>query len=156
MAFGLFTEDIVDGCDSETLGIHNIVSIEAVFEPVSFTCLSGQYLPINTVGCVTCPNEATCSGGTYTFNEVKNQGIIYNNPISQNKPNGCISNLLGTSNIVSIEAVFEPVAVSLNFDDRNGHVINSTCTYDGLVNLPPTPTREGYDFVGWKLETNNN
>ena len=154
MAFGLVTEDVVDGCDSTTLGIHNAVSIDAVFEPISITCQSGQYLPANTTSCVSCLSEATCSGGTYTFNETRTQGIIFNNPISEGKTNGCIPNLLGLSDNVVIEAVFEPVSVSLNFDDGAGNTTTKTCAYDGLVNLPPTPTREGYDFVGWKLVTN--
>ena len=53
-------------------------------------------------------------------------------------------------------AVYDPVTVTLNFDDDNGNTTQTTCTYDGLINLPTPPTREGYDFVGWKIETNNN
>lgn len=155
MAFGLITEDVVDGCDSEILGIHNTVSIEAVFEPINITCQSGQYLPANATSCVSCPGEATCSGGTYTFNETRTQGIIFNNPISEGKINGCISNLLGISDNVVVEAIYEPVTVTLNFDDDNGNTSTTTCTYDGLINLPEPPIREGYDFVGWKLQTSN-
>ena len=46
--------------------------------------------------------------------------------------------------------------VTLNFNDDNGNTTTTTCTYDGLVNLPAPPSRVGYDFAGWKVETNNN
>ena len=53
-------------------------------------------------------------------------------------------------------AVYKPVTVTLNFEDENGNTTTTTCTYDGLVNLPEPPTRVGYDFKGWKLVPKNN
>jgi hypothetical protein len=32
-------------------------------------------MPMNTDGCVVCPENSYCSGGTYRFNETVNQGI---------------------------------------------------------------------------------
>ena len=46
--------------------------------------------------------------------------------------------------------------VTLNFNDDNGNTTITTCTYDGLVNLPEPPSRVGYDFVGWKIIQPNN
>ena len=40
----------------------------AVYEPNFYTCTSGQYLPANTLGCVSCPNGFSCNGGTFGFN----------------------------------------------------------------------------------------
>ena len=152
------TQTVVGGCDANTLMTtsNNKTILKPVFEPIQYTCSSGQFLPANTTGCQICPNGATCPGGTFAFNEHKAQGITIPSQITQNTTKVCSTNILMTTsnNKTILRPVFEPVTVTLNYSDGVGNTTTKTCTYDGLVNLPPTPTREGYDFVGWKL-TNN-
>ena len=47
----------------------------AIFTPNIHTCSPGEYLPANNDGCVACPVNSYCPGGTYTFNETTAQGI---------------------------------------------------------------------------------
>ena len=47
----------------------------AVYVPNVHTCSPGYYMPANTDGCVACPTNSYCSGGTFTFNETTAQGI---------------------------------------------------------------------------------
>ena len=47
----------------------------ALFTPNEHTCSAGYYMPANTDGCVICPANSYCSGGTYTFNETVAQGV---------------------------------------------------------------------------------
>ena len=123
----------------------------AVYEPNTYTCNSGYYLPANTEGCQPCPNGFTCSGGTFEFNPNEYQGAELNTIGTSTMNNVCADNFP-----MDMYAVYEPKTVTLNFDDDNGHTSTTTCTYDGLVNLPEPPTRVGYDFKGWKLVQTNN
>lgn len=50
-------------------------ALGALFAPNEHTCSAGYYMPANTDGCVICPANSYCSGGTYTFNELTDQGI---------------------------------------------------------------------------------
>ena len=52
----------------------NIMS--AIFTPNTHTCSAGYYLPANVDECTLCPADNICSGGTYTFNETIDQGIV--------------------------------------------------------------------------------
>ena len=102
------------------------------------------------MGCQPCPSGYTCSGGTFSFNARQSQGATRTSPLTtQSLSKSCASNAPH-----EMVAVFTPVTVTLNFDDNNGNTTTTTCTYDGLINLPPTPTRVGYDFKGWKLQRN--
>ena len=47
----------------------------AVFEPITYNCAAGYYLPADGIECVICPSNNKCIGGTYTFNETIAQGI---------------------------------------------------------------------------------
>ena len=49
----------------------------AIYEPNSYTCSSGQYLPANTLGCVSCTTGFTCTGGTFNFNPDYFQGLSF-------------------------------------------------------------------------------
>ena len=144
-AFALITEDIVNGCDVQT-------RFMPVFQINSYECQSGYFLPADTLGCQPCPTGHTCSGGTFDYNPIQSQGIVYTRPITQNTTKSCSTNF-GTTFV----PIFEPVTVTLNYDDGLGNTTTTTCTYDGLVNIPETPpTREGYDFTGWKVAPNAN
>lgn len=68
-ATGLITDDDLDGCN--ILYRHLV----AVYTPNVHTCSPGYYMPANTDGCVICPTNSYCSGGTFTFNETVTQGI---------------------------------------------------------------------------------
>ena len=141
----VYAETIQNGCDN--VRYHEI---QAVWQINEYTCKSGEFLPANTDGCKKCPDGHVCNGGTFTFNPERSQGIQYGN-FEQNTPFACSSNMPAL-----LKAVYEPVTVTLNFDDDNGHTTWTTCSYNGLVNLPESPTREGYDFVGWKVVQTNN
>ena len=69
-------QDKQKGCVSNILGVYNDVFLEAVFAPRQIECTSGYYLLANHVECTRCPNDNYCPGGTYTFNETENQGIV--------------------------------------------------------------------------------
>ncbi len=49
--------------------------ISAIYTPNVHDCATGFYMPANTDGCVKCPENNYCVGGTYTFNETETQGI---------------------------------------------------------------------------------
>ena len=49
--------------------------ISAIYEPNKHDCATGFYMPANTDGCIECPENNYCAGGTYTFNETVTQGI---------------------------------------------------------------------------------
>lgn len=107
----VFDADITGGCTTDILGFMENVSIEPVFAPKSIQCSVGQYLPVNTANCESCPAESTCTAGTYLFNETKSQGIVYNEYFAQNKPKGCAENILGIAPTVSFEPVFAPMNI---------------------------------------------
>lgn len=48
----------------------------AMYEPNQYTCGAGYYVPANTDGCVECPVNSYCDGGTYTFDSEIDQGIL--------------------------------------------------------------------------------
>lgn len=50
-------------------------AILAIYTPNIHECSQGHYMPANTDGCVICPENNFCPGGTYTFNETITQGI---------------------------------------------------------------------------------
>ena len=50
--------------------------IAAIYEANKHDCATGFYMPANTDGCVVCPENNYCVGGTYTFSETETQGIL--------------------------------------------------------------------------------
>ena len=89
-AFAYVTENITGGCIERPNGI------QAVFTPNEHNCAAGYYLPANYDGCVACPANATCNGGTFQFNERLASGITYAQPITTNVSRGCNVNLSGS------------------------------------------------------------
>jgi len=67
--YSLVTENVVSGCEP------SLDTLYTIFQPNVHNCAPGFYLPANTDGCVVCPANKYCAGGTYTFNETVNQGI---------------------------------------------------------------------------------
>ena len=90
ITFAYMTENVTGGCAEHPNGI-----LRAVFTLNEHTCASGYYLPANYDSCVACPQNATCAGGTFTFNEHVAQGITYALPITTNVSRGCNMNLSG-------------------------------------------------------------
>lgn len=76
-AFGYIIDDVLNGCD-------NPYYMLPMFEINQYNCASGYYLPAGTYwqtnndGCKPCPNNATCVGGIYAYDENNDQGIKYN------------------------------------------------------------------------------
>ena len=68
LADDLYTNDIIGGCG-------DAYYYAAEFEPISYTCLSGQFLPAGALSCEQCPQTHTCNGGTYTFDANHTQGL---------------------------------------------------------------------------------
>ena len=81
----------------------NATSYYAIYEPNSYTCNSGQYLPANTLGCVSCPNSWTCPGGTFDFDADIFQGTFF-----ESIPNNTINNICATNFPGDLFAVYEP------------------------------------------------
>ena len=79
-----FDSDSFQGLDFSaipTTQMNNVCAINfpnglfAVYEPNSYACNPGYYLPADAIACVQCPLNNACVGGTYTFNERISQGI---------------------------------------------------------------------------------
>ena len=75
----------------------------AVYEPYSYTCNSGQYLPANTLGCVSCPSGFSCNGGTFDFNPDYFQGLSF-----ESVPNNTMNNICADNFPVDLHAIYEP------------------------------------------------
>ncbi len=67
----------------------------AFYEINSYTCNPGQYLPANTLGCVSCPNGFTCPGGTFNFNADYFQGLSFETIPNNTMNNICANNFPG-------------------------------------------------------------
>ena len=82
----------------------------------------------------------------------------------------CNSDVLNSDNgSVDIEINWEPNVIPLRWYSGNTLLPvennDDTCAYDGVLNRPTNPTREGYNFAGWRIRptmdfstipTNNN
>ena len=63
--------------------------------------------------------------------------------------NATLSKYNGTANI---EINWEPNVIGLKWYNDNQQVEGPTsCTYDGMITVPPQPTKLGYTFNGWKV-----
>lgn len=73
-----FKQSAEYGCAKDMLNIDNNDNsvLYAMFTPNEHTCSSGYYLPANIDECTICPANSYCVGGTYSFNETTDQGIL--------------------------------------------------------------------------------
>ena len=86
-AFAYYTENIPNQC-----GVINN-NLLAVFTINQYSCSSGEFLPAYSLGCESCPDDFTCPGGTYTFNENIHQGTVKSSTyITHNMTNMCAAN----------------------------------------------------------------
>lgn len=51
-----------------------------------------------------------------------------------------------------IEALYDPLSITLTFDTLNGNTFTRTKDYDTPIDFP-NPTRTGYEFMGWFEDT---
>ena len=73
-------------------GVHAYDKMYATYEPNTYTCSSGQFLPADALACATCPNDYSCSGGTFYFNAKNNQGLSNQTTFTHNLTNVCAAN----------------------------------------------------------------
>jgi len=120
----------------------------AIYEPYTYTCNNGQYLPANTLGCVSCPSGYTCSGGIFDFNATEYQGAVLNTITTNTMNNICADNFP-----IDLYAVYEPNTITINWNDGT-NTSTSQCVFGTPLILPPEPVRPGYKFGGWRVKKN--
>ncbi len=121
----------------------------AVYEPNSYTCASGQFLPANAVTCVACPTGGTCPGGTFDFNPDNFQGVIFDSFSDATMNNSCAANFP-----MGLVAVYEPNTITINWDHADQSDIDAndagSVTYGGDIRTPRKAQHiNGKIFVGW-------
>ena len=63
--------------------------------------------------------------------------------------NDTLSKYTGTANV---EINWEPNTIGLKWFNGEEQITGQTsCVYDGTITVPPTPTKLGYTFNGWKI-----
>jgi hypothetical protein len=64
----------------------------------------------------------------------------------------CVNGTLGTyTGPASLSANWNANTINLDFYDGEDKISSGTCTYDGGIELPNDPEKEGYEFSGWKV-----
>ena len=66
----------------------------------------------------------------------------------------CDATTLGTySGSADFEIKWEPNTIPIRWYDNNTAIQNAqnTCNYDDILTVPTPPTRNGYNFTGWKV-----
>ena len=102
----VFMSNITNGCSS---GLNSDTFFLPKFTPNQYQCNSGYYLPANTDHCVVCPAYYDCNGGTFTFDEIHDQGNTFKTQVSGNISNGCrIDFLSAGANGANIRAKYIP------------------------------------------------
>ena len=114
-------------------------NFSAIFEPITYTCTPGYYLPANIDECTACPAHTVCAGGTYTFNETTTQGITGCESGYNLQNNVCVGNI-----------------ITIDWSDALAEDISAnnagTMTYGGDIRTPRAAidkTNIGLRFKGW-------
>ena len=162
LADDFITDNIINGCG-------DTYSYRAIFEPVSYNCASGYFLPAGAISCATCPSGYTCPGGSYTFSTTNTQGIAEDDILVQDAIGSCSSDFNQ-----SFSAIFEPIVYTCSsgfylpagndwIDDSEGCrpcLIDSYCTggtytFDDNISqgITPCPESDPYAPVGMWLES---
>lgn len=92
------TQNVSNECNVKYLGAYNDANqaqIEAIWQPNSYTCDVGYFLPADGIECIKCSDEHICLGGTYFFNILESQGIQFDKILTNNFTNGCLKDYLG-------------------------------------------------------------
>ena len=101
-----FNTTVANGC---VVNYGEKLYLKPVFEPNSFICDAGYYLPANTETCAICLATYDCYGGTFSFSEKSPQGLSTKQNISTNITNGCDLRMLRASNnSTNVKAIFTP------------------------------------------------
>ena len=102
-ADNMITQNIQNGCNTDKL------LLIAIWQPNSYTCATGYFLPANAIECVRCPSDNySCPGGIYTFNENTSQGIMFNSILTTDFAGGCANDILFSTNSNSnVNAIWE-------------------------------------------------
>jgi len=73
----LNNETVPNACNITNLGVYSGgVNLTPHFEPATYVCNRGYYLPADGVECVICPNNNYCVGGAFQYNTTIAQGIM--------------------------------------------------------------------------------
>ena len=82
----------------------NIPKYHAFYTINKYTCSSGEFLPADSLGCVSCPAGYTCSGGTYKYDADNFQGLDFD---TNNISNTTINNICANNFPVGLHALYE-------------------------------------------------
>ena len=159
---GLITQNIANDCG-------NTYSYSAIFEPITYNCANGYFLPAGALSCATCPSGYTCPGGSYTFSTTNTQGIAEGDILVQDAIGSCSSDFNQ-----SFSALFEPIVYTCSsgfylpagndwIDDSEGcrpclndnYCAGGTYTFNETVTqgILPCPETHPYAPVGMWLES---
>ena len=146
---GLYLTGAITQTINNVCAVNFPPNISAIYTPNVHECASGYYMPANTDGCVVCPENNYCPGGTYTFNETMPQGIIAC-PDGMFAPVGsweCYEHLLHVGNsIVYLKShkVTEP-SLHVKYEDR--------VYYANMTTVPTVMNRDSTHFLKIKYNS---
>ena len=146
---GLYIDKYISTTMNNVCAANFPSNIYAFYTPNVHECSRGYYMPANTDGCVACPENNYCPGGTYTFNETTPQGLTAC-PDCMFAPVGsweCYEHLLHVDNsIVYLKShkVTEP-SLHVKYEDR--------VYYANMTTVPTVMNRDSTHFLKIKYNS---